>query len=239
MAHGCHICDAVGSKNLRAIAKNIATIQARKAAAARSAGRDPESVVIVAVAKRKPASDIEQAYAAGLTNFGENYLQEAIPKIVALGHLPLTWHFIGSIQSNKTRAIAEHFDWVHTIDRTKIAQRLNDQCPAGKTLQACLQVNVDADPAKAGVAAADAQAALLEMADLPALRVRGLMTILNADADPQASYQRMHELFVELGRSAPKPWDTLSMGMSRDYPQAIANGATIVRIGNEIFGARD
>ena len=224
---------------MRSIAKNIAAIQARKATAARSAGRDPESVVIVAVAKRKPASDIEQAYAAGLTNFGENYLQEAVPKIAALGHLPLTWHFIGSIQSNKTRAIAEHFDWVHTVERIKIAQRLNDQCPAGKTLQACLQVNIDADPAKAGVALENAADTVLGMANLPALRVRGLMAILNADADPQVSYQRMHELFIELGKCAPEPWDTLSMGMSRDYPQAIANGATHVRIGTEIFGARD
>ena len=233
------ICDTLGSRNLRSIAKNIAAIEARIADSARAAGRAPESVTIVAVSKRKPPADIEEAYAAGLTNFGENYLQEAIPKITALGHLPLTWHFIGSVQSNKTRAIAEHFDWVHTVDRAKTARRLSDQCPAGKTLNACMQVNVDADPAKSGVNVDDAPSVLAEISALPALRLRGLMTMLNIDADPLASYRRLHDLFTALSGAAPRPWDTLSMGMSRDYGQAIASGATHVRIGTEIFGARD
>lgn len=235
----CGICDAVGTTNLHSIAKNIAATQARIADAARAVGREPDSVKLIAVSKRKPIEQIEQAYAAGLTNFGENYLQEAIPKIEALSHLPITWHFIGAIQSNKTRAIAEHFHWVHTIDRSKIAKRLNDQCPSGKTLQACLQVNVDADPSKAGVDSHHAAQTLKDIDELPAIQLRGLMTILRLDADPLKGYNRLHDLFEELRGDTHEPWDTLSMGMSRDYPEAIASGATHVRIGTDIFGARD
>ena len=144
-------CDAVGTTQLHSISKNIAATRASIENAARVAGRDPAGVHLLAVSKTKPAADIETAYAAGLTHFGENYLQEAVAKVQALAHLPLTWHFIGAVQSNKTRAIAENFHWVHTVDRAKIARRLSDQCPAGKTLNVCLQVNIDGDPAKAGV----------------------------------------------------------------------------------------
>jgi pyridoxal phosphate enzyme (YggS family) len=223
---------------LHSIAKNIALTQSHIADAVRAAGRTPGTVAVVAVSKRKPAECVAQAYAAGLTNFGENYLQEAIPKIAELSHLPLTWHFIGNIQSNKTRTIAQHFDWVHTVDRPKIAQRLNDQCPAGKRLQACLQVNVDNDPAKAGFEPDAVADVLRDLAELPALRLRGLMTVLNIRSDPLVSYKRLETLFDAVRHVAPEAWDTLSMGMSRDYHQAIACGATHVRIGTDIFGAR-
>jgi len=225
---------------LHSISKNIAATKARVLAAAQAAGRDPAEINVVAVSKKKPATDIEAAYAAGLTDFGENYLQEAVGKIQALGHLPLTWHFIGAIQSNKTRLIAENFNWVHTIDRTRIARRLSEQCPAGKALDVCLQVNIDADPAKAGVLPEDAAALLDDVVGLPNLRLRGLMTILESAADPLASYKRLAALFADLaGALNAENWDTLSMGMSKDYAQAIMAGATHVRIGTDIFGARE
>lgn len=238
----CDICDVVGTMQLQSISKNIAATRASIIAAARAAGRDPADVQVVAVSKKKSAEDVAAAYAEGLTDFGENYLQEAIAKIHTLAHLPLTWHFIGAIQSNKTRRIAENFQWVHTLDRARIALRLSEQCPAGRTLDACLQVNIDADPAKAGVLPEAAAALLDEVANLPNLRVRGLMTILESSGDPLASYQRLAALFADLAESAagrPGPWDTLSMGMSRDYAAAIAAGATHVRIGTDIFGARE
>lgn len=190
------------------------------------------------MSKRKPSSDIKAAYAAGLTNFGENYLQEALPKIAELADLPITWHFIGAIQSNKTRAIAENFHWVHTIDRVKVARRLADQCPPGKVLQACIQVNIDADPAKAGAAPKAVGNLLAELGALTNLRLRGLMAILDLNSDPLQSYRRVQELFVAVGREQGSHWDTLSMGMSRDFEAAIEAGATFVRVGTEIFGAR-
>lgn len=207
-------------------------------AAIQAAGRDPADIHLVAVSKTKPTAAIEEAYAAGLTDFGENYVQEATAKIRALAHLPLNWHFIGAIQSNKTRSIAENFQWVHTVDRSKIARRLSDQCPPGKILDACLQVNIDLDPAKAGVLPEHAAALLDEVARLPNLRVRGLMTILESAGDPLSSYQRLAALFADLAGHGQQSWDTLSMGMSRDYPQAIMAGATHVRIGTDIFGPR-
>jgi len=239
MSRRMPVWDGVGGLNLQSIGKHIAATQAQVADAAGTAHRDPASITIIAVSKRKPVADIEAAYAAGLSNFGENYLQEALPKIQALAHLDATWHFIGAIQSNKTRAIAEHFHWVHTLDRTKIARRLNDACPHGKTLQVCLQVNVDEDPAKAGLSPGETAKVLSQVAELPALRVRGLMTILHIDADPLASYGRLRTLFDDLRTMAGPAWDSLSMGMSRDFEQAIAAGATHVRIGTDIFGARE
>jgi pyridoxal phosphate enzyme (YggS family) len=207
-------------------------------AAVQAAGRNPAHVHLVAVSKTKPATAIEAAYAAGLTDFGENYLQEAITKIRALAHLRLTWHFIGAIQSNKTRSIAENFHWVHTVDRSRIARRLSEQCPQGKILDACLQVNIDQDPAKAGVLPEHAATLLDEVAQLPNLRVRGLMTVLEYAGDPLSGYQRLAALFADLADRGQESWDTLSMGMSRDYPQAIMAGATHVRIGTDIFGPR-
>jgi hypothetical protein len=162
--------------------------------------------------------------------------------------LPVTWHFIGAIQSNKTRAIAEHFHWVHTVSRASIAERLSRQCPSGKTLNVTVQVNIDADPQKAGVEPGAAAALLEAIGGLANLRVRGLMTILRqapgaggpGAGGPTAlvSYQRLAALFTELDHRAPEPWDTLSMGMSGDFRDAIAAGATHVRIGTAIFGPR-
>jgi len=223
---------------LHSISENIAATKASVNAAAHAAGRDPTDIHLVAVSKNKPGAAIEAAYAVGLTDFGENYLQEAVGKIQALAHLPLTWHFIGAIQSNKTRPIAEYFHWVHTVDRGKIARRLSEQCPQGKILDVCLQVNIDQDSAKAGVLPGDAATLLDEVAGLPNLRVRGLMTILESCGDPLPSYQRLAALFIDLAGRGKGPWDTLSMGMSKDYAQAIMAGATHVRIGTDIFGPR-
>jgi PLP dependent protein len=221
------------------VAGNVRLARESIAASARAAGRDPDDVHLVAVSKTKPVELIRAAAAAGCTDFAESYLQEAIPKLAGLADLGATWHFIGAIQSNKTRLIARHFDWVHTVARVKIAERLAAQCPHGKRLNVTIQVNIDDDPAKAGVAPEEAGGLLAAIAELPSLRVRGLMTVLQRDSDPPAGYRRLAELFVELAGVAPAPWDTLSMGMSADFPAAIAAGATHVRLGTTIFGPRD
>jgi len=213
-------------------------VEAEIQAAAAHARRDRASIRLIAVSKTQPVAAIRSAHAAGIDNFGENYLQEAVPKIVHCADMQVTWHYIGAIQSNKTRVIAENFDWVHTIDREKIARRLNDQCPGGKRLNVCLQVNVDADPNKAGVRPQDVAQLLAAAADLENLAVRGLMTILHPDTEPEQGYQRLQQLFQQLASSANDQWDTLSMGMSGDYVQAIAAGATCIRVGTAIFGPR-
>lgn len=224
------------------IAANVHSVRRRIAAAARSHQRDPDEVVLVAVSKQQPAAAVRAAAAAGCADFGENYLQEALDKIAALADLALTWHFIGPVQSNKTRHIAEHFDWVHTLSRTKIAERLSAQCPRGRTLNVTVQVNVDQDPDKSGVGADAAAELVRAIAGLPNLRLRGLMTILRHPGDHADAaldgYRRLAALFDELACIAPPPWDTLSMGMSGDFPQAIAAGATHVRVGSALFGPR-
>jgi len=228
------------------IAGNLQRLQADLAAGARYAGRQPGDVTLVGVAKGQPAAAVRAAAEAGLRDVGENYLQEALGRMAELDDLPLTWHYIGAIQSNKTRAIAEHFDWVHTVARGKIARRLSEQRPAGRPLNVCLQVNVDADPDKDGIAPADAAALAREVAVLPGLRLRGLMTILQRDSDPGSGYGRLAELFETLrgevetlrGPDGAPRWDTLSMGMSNDYGAAVRAGATLVRIGTALFGAR-
>ncbi|MEQ8858311.1 MAG: YggS family pyridoxal phosphate-dependent enzyme [Pseudomonadales bacterium] len=222
-----------------AIAANVAGARAAIASAAEACGRNPADITLVAVSKTKPAALVRAAAAAGCGDFGENYLQDAVAKIESLADVPATWHFIGAIQSNKTRQIAEHFHWVHTVARQKIAERLSAQCPPDRILNVTLQVNVDEDPAKAGVDPAQASRLLAAVRDLPNLRVRGLMTILQRDSAPLASYRRLADLFESLRPGAPQPWDTLSMGMSGDFAEAIAAGATHVRIGTAIFGARD
>lgn len=194
---------------------------------------------LIAVSKRKSAALIREAFAAGVRDFGENYLQEALPKIQSLGDLPATWHFIGAIQSNKTRSIAEHFDWVHTVSSEKIARRLSDQCPEDKTLDVCLQVNVDEDPQKAGVPPEEAATLLAEVKGFPRIRLRGLMTILQQHSDPLSGYRKLSDLWTQLRPDAGARWDTLSMGMSGDFQAAIAAGATHVRVGTAVFGARD
>ncbi len=219
------------------ISENIAAAKEAINTAARLADRNSDDIHLIAVSKRKPVEDIATAASAGIEDFGENFLQEAIPKIAALAHLDLRWHFIGAVQSNKTRAIATYFHWVHTIDRLKIARRLSEQCPNGKLLNLCIQVNVDQDPNKAGVAPEDASGLLRDLLDLPRIRVRGLMTMLERTSKPEKSYAHLAEIFESL-RPLAHQWDTLSMGMSADFREAIAAGATHVRVGTAIFGPR-
>ncbi len=228
--------------SLQSIAQRIShrlqEVENQIADAARACGRDPADVHLVAVSKTRTAEEIRHAAAAGCRDFGENYLQEAVDKIRALEDVDVAWHFIGAIQSNKTRLIAEHFHWVHTVSRPRIAERLSAQCPPDKILDVTLQVNIDEDPAKAGVDPEDAPRLLAQVAGLPRLRVRGLMTILRRDTAPLAGYRRLAALFAELAPQAPDPWDTLSMGMSGDFREAIAAGATHVRVGTAVFGPR-
>ncbi|MDD2052684.1 YggS family pyridoxal phosphate-dependent enzyme [Pseudomonas putida] len=221
------------------IADNIASVAARIAAAANAAGRDESSIQLLAVSKTKPAAALREAYAAGIRDFGENYLQEALGKQLELVDLPLTWHFIGPIQSNKTRAIAEHFDWVHSVDRLKIAQRLSEQRPAElPPLNICIQVNVSGEASKSGCAPADLPALATAIAQLPRLRLRGLMAIPEP-TDERAAQDAAFAAVRQLQEQLNLDLDTLSMGMSHDLESAIAQGATWVRIGTALFGARD
>lgn len=221
------------------IAENIAKVGERIRAAAQASGRDLDSVGLLAVSKTKPAAAVREAYAAGLRDFGENYLQEALEKQAELSEQALIWHFIGPIQSNKTKPIAEHFAWVHSVDRLKIAQRLAEQRPSHlPPLNICLQVNVSAEDSKSGCAPAELAALALAVSQLPNLRLRGLMAIPEPTDDvaaQRAAFARLRELRDGL----PLPLDTLSMGMSHDLDAAIAEGATWVRIGTALFGARD
>lgn len=221
------------------IAANISTLEQRIRDAALAAKRDPASVGLLAVSKTKPASDLREAYTAGLRDFGENYLQEALGKQLELTDLPLCWHFIGPIQSNKTRAIAENFAWVHSVDRLKIAQRLSEQRPEGlEPLNICIQVNVSGETSKSGCAPQDLPALAAAINALPRLKLRGLMAIPEPTDDPAAqaaSFAAVRTLQGQLNLSL----DTLSMGMSHDLEAAIAQGATWVRIGTALFGARD
>lgn len=221
------------------IAENSATVLERIAAASRTAGRDPATVGLLAVSKTKPAAALREAAAAGLRDFGENYLQEALDKQRELADLPLVWHFIGPIQSNKTRAIAGHFDWVHSVDRLKIAQRLAEQRPAERgPLNICLQVNVSGEASKSGCHPDDLPALAAAVSQLPNLRLRGLMAIPEPTDDPaeqRAAFARLRTLSEALNLGL----DTLSMGMSQDLEAAIAEGATWVRVGTALFGARD
>jgi len=198
-------------------------------------------VTLLAVSKTFAADAVQAAFAAGQTDFGENYIQEAVDKITQLRHLPLVWHCIGPIQSNKTRLVAEHFDWVHTVDRLKIAQRLSEQRPAHlPPLQVCIQVNVDGGATKSGVAPDAALALAQTVASLPHMRLRGLMCIPEPAADFVAAcavFTRARDLF-DAFNVAGLALDTLSMGMSADLEAAIASGSTLVRVGSAIFGRR-
>jgi PLP dependent protein len=220
------------------IATNIAKVGTRIREAAQAAGRDPDEVRLLAVSKTQSAEAIREASEAGLRDFGENYLQEALGKQADLGDPALVWHFIGPIQSNKTKLIAEHFDWVHSVDRLKIAQRLSDQRPPElPPINVCLQVNVSGEASKSGCEPQDVPELTHAIAALPRLRLRGLMTIPEPTEDPaeqRAAFARLRQLQAELGLDL----DTLSMGMSQDLEAAIAEGATWVRIGTALFGAR-
>jgi pyridoxal phosphate enzyme (YggS family) len=221
------------------IAANISTLGARIHAAATKAQRDPAAIGLLAVSKTKPAEALREAYAAGLRDFGENYLQEALGKQAQLSDLPLCWHFIGPIQSNKTRAIAENFAWVHSVDRLKIAQRLSEQRPAElPPLNICIQVNVSGEASKSGCAPQDLPALANAISALPNLKLRGLMAIPEPTED-RAAQSAAFATVRNLLDSLNLPLDTLSMGMSHDLEAAIEQGATWVRIGTALFGARD
>ncbi|WP_053147212.1 YggS family pyridoxal phosphate-dependent enzyme [Pseudomonas sp. P97.38] len=221
------------------IADNIAQVRSRIRAAEQAAQRAEQSVQLLAVSKTKPAQALREAYAAGLRDFGENYLQEALGKQAELTDLPLIWHFIGPIQSNKTRAIAEHFDWVHSVDRLKIAQRLSEQRPDGlPPLNICIQVNVSGEASKSGCTPADLPALAAAIDALPRLKLRGLMAIPEP-TEERAAQDAAFGAVQRLQASLQLPLDTLSMGMSHDLESAIAQGATWVRIGTALFGARD
>ena len=221
------------------IADNIGLVSQRIRAAADAVQRDASSIHLLAVSKTKPAQAVREAYAAGLRDFGENYLQEALGKQADLTDLPLSWHFIGPIQSNKTRAIAENFAWVHSVDRLKIAQRLSEQRPADlPPLNICIQVNVSGEASKSGCTPADLPALANAISALPRLKLRGLMAIPEPTED-RAAQDAAFATVRELQASLNLPLDTLSMGMSHDLESAIAQGATWVRIGTALFGARD
>jgi pyridoxal phosphate enzyme (YggS family) len=225
------------------IADNIGTVRARIRRACVAAGRPVETVTLLAVSKRFPAEAVREAAEAGQRRFGENQVQEGVDKIVALRAAgeALEWHLIGPLQSNKTRAVAEHFDWVHSIDRLKIAERLAEQRPPElPPLQVCIQVNISGEATKSGVAPAEALALAAAVARLPRLRLRGLMAIpepaidIDAQRAPHRALRGLFEAIIAQGLAL----DTLSIGMSDDLEAAIAEGSTMVRVGTAIFGAR-
>jgi pyridoxal phosphate enzyme (YggS family) len=226
---------------MASIAENIFRVGQQIAEAAQACGRAPEAVTLLAVSKTQSAATVREAYAAGQRDFGENYVQEALDKIGALPLPGLVWHFIGPLQSNKTRDIASHFDWVHSVDRLKIATRLNEQRPAGMApLNVCIQVNISEEDSKSGVAMADVEALCEALQSLPNLRLRGLMAIPAPCEDPvaqRAVYAPLTALLRQLQARYPG-MDTLSIGMSADFAAAIAEGSTLVRVGTAIFGAR-
>jgi pyridoxal phosphate enzyme (YggS family) len=223
------------------ISANLQAVRARIAAAAELAGRAVEDIRLLAVSKTFPPERLREAAEAGQRAFGENYVQEGLAKIDALGDLGLEWHFIGPLQSNKTRPVAEHFAWVHGIDRLKIAERLAEARGAERPpLQVCIQVNVSGETSKSGVSPGDTAALAHGLAALPNLRLRGLMAIPEPTDDMALARQRfaaLRELRDALNRKG-LALDTLSMGMSHDLEAAILEGATIVRVGSAIFGER-
>ena len=205
-------------------------------------GRSPDSVTLLAVSKTKPIEMLREAERHGLKQFGENYADEAKEKIQQRPALKSEWHFIGRIQSNKTQSIAQHFAWIHTVDRIKVAKRLASHCPENKILQILLQVNVDSDENKGGIEAGKIDELIKYVLSEPNLNLRGLMTILSRETDPQKGYSKLRDLFNHLQETYAQElhnWDTLSMGMSNDLEVAVNCGATIVRVGTDIFGSRD
>lgn len=226
------------------IAENLQQVRERIASSVALCERSPEEVTLLAVSKTKPASAIEEAIAAGQLAFGENYVQEGVEKVTAFAEHPaaLVWHFIGPLQSNKSRLVAENFSWCHTIDRLKIAQRLNEQRPeAMPPLQVLIQVNISDENSKSGITLDQVATLAAEIAKMPRLKLRGLMAIPAPENEYErqlAVFRKMTEAFEQLKQQYPEV-DTLSMGMTDDMPAAIAAGSTMVRIGTAIFGARD
>lgn len=223
------------------IPANLQAVQQRVAMACRAAAREAGDITLLAVGKTWPPASLREAAAAGQQAFGESYVQEALPKIAALGDLDIEWHFIGPLQSNKTRPVAEHFAWVHSVERLKIAERLSAQRPASlPPLNICIEVNVSGEGSKSGCTPAEAPALCHAVAALPNLRLRGLMTIPEPTADARLAGHRfamLRELRDQLNQQG-LTMDTLSMGMSDDLEAAIMEGATIVRVGTAIFGER-
>ncbi len=227
---------------MTAILSNLQATREAIAKATIDAHRAVGEVQLLAVSKTFPAAAVREAYQGGQRAFGENYLQEALDKMSLLNDLPLEWHFIGPIQSNKTRPIAENFAWVHGVDRLKVAQRLSEQRPVGlPPLNICVQVNVGGEVSKSGVAMDEAAQLAQEISHLPHLKLRGLMSIpapASDETEQRAAFAKMRVLLEKLNERGMS-LDTLSMGMSHDFPAAIKEGATIVRVGTAIFGARD
>jgi pyridoxal phosphate enzyme (YggS family) len=228
--------------NEQQLAHNIANLLERVRLSAEKSQRCADDILLLAVSKTRPEQDIRSAHKCGLREFGESYLQEALDKIEALQDLDLVWHFIGPIQSNKTRPIASNFHWVHSVDRAKIARRLSEQRPPGlPALQVCLQVNISAEQSKSGVAPEQLPQLAQEVAQLPRLQLRGLMAIPAATQDSlqqRRAFAQLRREFEQLQLQLPG-LDTLSMGMSDDMESAIAEGATILRIGSAMFGPRN
>ncbi len=223
------------------VTENFRKIQDLLAQAASDAERSVDQIRLLAVSKKKPATAVLEAYAAGQRDFGENFVQEALDKIAAVDRDDAIWHFIGHLQANKTRAVAQQFQWVHTVDRLKIARRLSAQRPhyAGD-LNVCIEVNIDTEDNKAGISAIDVPDLAAAVADLPRLKLRGLMclpAIRDNFAEQRQPFARLRALMESLNDSGLQ-LDTLSMGMTADYAAAIQEGATIVRVGTAIFGAR-
>lgn len=226
---------------MTAISHSLQSVLERIAAAERNGGRSHGEVRLIAVSKTKPAADIRAAYSAGQNAFGESYVQEALEKIQALADLAIEWHFVGPIQSNKTAAIAAAFDWVHSVDRIKIARRLSEQRPAGREpLNLCLQVNVSGESTKSGVTPGALAELAAAVTGLPHVRLRGLMAIpqpFETMAEQRAPLRALRQLYDDLN-AIGLALDTLSMGMSNDLEAAVAEGATMVRIGTAVFGPR-
>jgi len=228
----------IGPQNL---AVHVNHVRSRIRRAATAAGRDPASVTLVAVSKSKPAESVRAVATAGVTDFGESYVQEAIPKLDELAALPLHWHFIGGLQSNKTRAVAERFQWVHSVDRFSVARRLSEQRPFhAPPLNLCIQVALVPEPTKGGVEPENLAELAARTADLPRVRLRGLMCVPPPQPDvsaERAMFSQLRKLLEGLNADG-HALDALSMGMSGDFESAIAEGATHVRIGTALFGSR-
>jgi PLP dependent protein len=224
------------------IAENISQIQQKIADYAQKYPNAAENILLLAVSKTKPAATLEQAYQAGLHDFGESYLQEALEKIQILSTLDICWHFIGPIQSNKTRDIATHFQWVHSVSRLKIARRLNDQRnPELPPLNICLQVNISNEAGKSGTSLKELPKLVKDVSQLTNIRLRGLMAIpakTDGFEQQRKAFSQLHQAMIELNTTGLN-MDTLSIGMSKDMESAIAEGSTILRIGTAIFGKRD
>ncbi len=224
------------------IATNLAFIQQQILTFCQKYKKNADSIHLLAVSKTKPAEDIRNAYLAGQTRFGENYLQEALKKINTLSNIPIEWHFIGAIQSNKTRELAENFLWIHSVDRLKIAQRLSQQRPISlPPINICLQINISGETTKSGFSLVDIESVAREINSLPNIKLRGLMAIpakTTSMHEQRETFARMNHAFRELQKQIPQI-DTLSMGMSNDMEAAIAEGSTLLRIGRAIFGERN